>query len=28
MTGEKITNCEQRNCDPTSPSPEGFSWRH
>jgi broad specificity phosphatase PhoE len=28
MTGEKITNCEQRVCDPTAAAPEGISWRH
>lgn len=28
MTGEKITNCEQRSCDPTAPAPEGFSSKH
>lgn len=28
MTGEKITNGEQRRCDPTAPPPQGISWRH
>ena len=28
MTGEKITNVEQRRCDPTHPAPEGVSWTH
>jgi hypothetical protein len=28
MTGEKITNVEQRRCDPTRPAPEGVSWTH
>ena len=28
MTGEKITNCEQRVCDPTAPVPDGFTWKH
>jgi broad specificity phosphatase PhoE len=28
MTGERITNCEQRNCDPTTPAPMGLSWAH
>ena len=28
MTGEKITNVEQRHCDPTHPASEGLSWRH
>lgn len=28
MTGEKIANIEQRRCDPTTPAPEGLSWRH
>ena len=28
MTGEKITNVEQRHCDPNTPAPVGLSWRH
>ena len=28
MTGEKITNVEQRRCDPTLPAPEGLNWKH
>ena len=28
MTGEKITNGEQRRCDPTLPAPDGIIWKH
>ena len=28
MTGEKITNGEQRRCDPTQAAPQAISWHH